>query len=128
MKSVWTFVGLVFVVIAVSSLLAPASAVYGWVDDDDYDDYYIFWVSAYAKGFDVNDHFSNYRHDWEHGPGSDPPPPFIFCYYDHEYNRDYDEEGFLKMVETRAEGEIYLKTGEYVIGIEARARVVAEDQ
>jgi len=125
MKLKQPLVGLALVAIAISLFALPVSAGI-WRRDDDYDEYYIFWVSAHAGGLDEGSFFSAHEKWWDHGPAMDPPPPWIFCDYDAEYTLKFDGQGRLYYVKTDAWGDIELKTGEYVTTISATAEVNAK--
>ena len=129
MKSKQALVGLALAAIAISLFALPVSAGtrIEKTTKVTWEVLEIFWVESTAVGWDEGNYLSDYDKDWDHGAASDPPPPWIFCYYDWEWSLTY-RDSLLKRITTHSWGIIKLKTGEYVDRIDATAYVDADDQ
>jgi len=98
-------------------LALPVYANWRQNEDTSYSELYPtfnFWVYSKVRGDDQGDYFDPYENDWDHGDCSDPPPPFIFCYYDSEEKNKKDGQGRPYHLETYSTGNVKLKTGQQV--------------
>jgi len=129
MKSRQILVGLTLTAIAIGAFVIPVFAG-TWIEKSTkvtWESYSEFWVKSIASGCDEGSYLSDYDVDWDHGAGSDPPPPWIFCYYYWSHSLNY-EGGLLDNVVVHSWGIIKLKDGEYVDRIDATAIMDADDQ
>jgi len=107
--------------------LSSALPAFAWNREDEKTTHSVIWdpflVWSYSTGQSNGQYFTDWAHDWDHGPTMDGIPPYFTCYYDHRYYHFPLQDP--QYVETLSWGDVYDKFDEHVEHFEAMAYVNA---